>query len=176
MARHDTVWQEAELVRRFVDDVRGGVPYAADQIEIMLRVVVAASVPVRRFVDLGCGAGVLTRAALAHYRDAEAVLVDFSEPMLAEARAALATNRPAPRLRRGGAPSWKPRPPSPGAANSAYLDDRTRAKTICIGRISRVSGLSIRPSVSSVTAPRSAPSCPSPSTTGDVAACWRISN
>ena len=108
MPRHDTVWQEAELVRRFVDDVRGGVPYAADQIEIMLRVVAAGSAPVRRFVDLGCGAGVLSRAVLAHYPNAEAVLVDFSEPMLAEARAALATSTPAPRFVRAdlAEPAW----------------------------------------------------------------------
>lgn len=107
--RHDTVWQGADLVRRFVDDVRGGVPHAADQIDMMLRVVAARSVPVERFVDLGCGSGVLARAVLAHYPKAAAVLVDFSEPMLAEARTALATHRPPPQFVRAdlAGPAWR---------------------------------------------------------------------
>src|SRR5205823_10605073 len=49
-------------------------------------------------------------------------------------------------------------------------------KAIRIGRISRVRGLSIKPRVSSVTAPRSAPSRSAPKTTGDVAAFPWISN
>jgi SAM-dependent methyltransferase len=94
--RHDTVWQQPELVETFINDVRGGVPYAADQIAAMLRVIQARRSPVRRVADLGCGAGVLARAILAAYPDAHAVLVDFSEPMLAAARTALAAHRPAP--------------------------------------------------------------------------------
>jgi trans-aconitate methyltransferase len=89
MQRRDTVWQGAELVRAFVHEIRAGVPYGADQIEIMLRVIRARATPVRRFIDLGCGSGGLARAVLGQYPDAEAILVDFSAPMLTEARAAL---------------------------------------------------------------------------------------
>lgn len=89
MSRQDTVWQGAELVRAFVHQIRGGVPYGADQIDIMLRVIAARGAPVRRFIDLGCGSGVLARAVLAQYPHSAAILVDFSEPMLAEARQAL---------------------------------------------------------------------------------------
>jgi ubiquinone/menaquinone biosynthesis C-methylase UbiE len=98
MQRQDTVWQAAELVRTFVDDIRGGVPYAADQIEMLLRIVAADGRPVRRFVDLGCGSGVVARAVLAQHPDAQAVLVDFSEPMLAAAHTSLAAHQPAPRI------------------------------------------------------------------------------
>jgi len=94
--RHDTVWQRPELVETFINDVRGGVPYAADQIAAMLRVLASRREPVRRCADLGCGAGVLARALLAAYPSATAVLVDFSEPMLAAARTALAAQQPAP--------------------------------------------------------------------------------
>lgn len=59
---------------------------------------------------------------------------------------------------------------------SAYPEPRRWDKTIRMGRISRVNGLSMKPRVSSVTAPSSAPSCSSPNTTGDVAAAPRISN
>lgn len=98
MQRQDTVWQTAELVRTFVNDVRGGVPYAADQIEMLLRIVAAGGRPVRRFIDLGCGTGVLARAVLAQHPQAQAVLVDFSEPMLAEARASFSARQPTPRI------------------------------------------------------------------------------
>lgn len=106
--RSDTVWQTPELVRTFIDDVRGGVPYAADQIEVLLRVVAAGGRPVRRFADLGSGSGVLARAVLARHPAAQAVLVDFSEPMLAEARAALAAHQPEPVILRGDLadPEW----------------------------------------------------------------------
>jgi trans-aconitate methyltransferase len=92
------VWQDDRLVRHFVEEVRGGVPYAADQIEVMLRVIAARAEPVRRFADLGCGAGVLARALLTRYPMARATLVDFSEPMLDAARGVLGAHVPAPRF------------------------------------------------------------------------------
>ncbi len=96
--RQDVVWQDAALAERFVREIRGGVPYAADQLAIMVRVVAAAGRPVRRIMDLGCGAGIVARALMARWPDAAATLVDFSEPMLAQARRELATVTPAPRF------------------------------------------------------------------------------
>jgi len=108
MERQDIVWQGASLVRTYVEDVRGGVPYAADQIEMLLRVLAARQAPVRRLADLGCGSGVLARAVLAQYPDAHAALVDFSEPMLAAARRDLAQHVPPPRIVTGDLadPQW----------------------------------------------------------------------
>lgn len=96
MPRRDTVWQQPELVHTFINEVRGGVPYAADQIAVMLRVIAAGGGPVRRIADLGCGSGVTARAILAQHPQATAVLVDFSEPMMAAARTELSNHRPAP--------------------------------------------------------------------------------
>lgn len=90
MDRQDTVWQSGALVRTFLEGVRGGLPLAAEQIEVMLRVLAASDRPLRRFVDLGCGDGILAAAILERYPDAAATLVDFSEPMLAAARARFA--------------------------------------------------------------------------------------
>jgi tRNA (cmo5U34)-methyltransferase len=70
----------------FLNEVRGGIPFAADQLDIMLRVLGSAKGPIRRFLDLGCGDGTLAQAVLGRFPEAEAVLVDFSEPMLAAAR------------------------------------------------------------------------------------------
>lgn len=96
MERQDVVWQGASLVRTFVNDVRGGVPYAADQIEMLLRVLDARGRPLRRFADLGCGSGVVARAVLNRHPEAQAVLVDFSEPMMAQARRELSHQTPEP--------------------------------------------------------------------------------
>lgn len=81
------VWKSAELVQTFLQGVRGGIPYAADQIDVMVRVVNTARHPMTRFLDLGSGAGTVAAALLAAHPEAEAVLVDFSEPMLEAARA-----------------------------------------------------------------------------------------
>jgi len=96
MERHDIVWQNPALVRTFLEGVRGGVPFGAEQIEAMLRVVEARGAAVTNFADLGCGSGVLAQALLTQYPSAQATLVDFSEPMLAAARAQFANHDPLP--------------------------------------------------------------------------------
>lgn len=84
--RHDIAWQGAESVRWFLDSVRGAIPFAAEQLEIMLQMVEQSRRPIARFLDVGCGDGVLTAAMLTRYPSAQGVLVDFSEPMLDAAR------------------------------------------------------------------------------------------
>ncbi len=96
MQRQDVVWQNPRLVRTFINDVRGGVPYAADQLEMMLRVISAQCRAIDCFADLGCGSGVLARVVLSRFPEARAVLIDFSEAMLEEARLDLGGHVPAP--------------------------------------------------------------------------------
>jgi tRNA (cmo5U34)-methyltransferase len=98
-------WKDAALVRTYLEGVRAAIPLAAEQIELMLRLVDAAA-PVRRFADLGCGDGVLSRALLDRYPHASAVLVDFSQPMMEAARNNLA--RPNVRFLEAdlASPSW----------------------------------------------------------------------
>ncbi|MGH2561918.1 MAG: class I SAM-dependent methyltransferase [Thermomicrobiales bacterium] len=81
------VWRDDTLVRTFLEGVRGGIPLAAEQLDAMLRVVAARDKPVRRFLDVGSGAGAVAAAVLSRFPDARAVLVDFSEAMLEGARA-----------------------------------------------------------------------------------------
>jgi ubiquinone/menaquinone biosynthesis C-methylase UbiE len=73
----------------FLNEVRGGIPYAAAQLDVMLRVLGLAERPIDRFLDLGCGDGTVARTVLNRFPSAEAVLLDFSEPMLAAARSHL---------------------------------------------------------------------------------------
>jgi tRNA (cmo5U34)-methyltransferase len=94
--RGDEVWKQRNLARTFIEGVRGGIPFAAEQIDAMLRLIAGSGVPVARVADLGCGSGVLSGAILARYPHARCVLVDFSPPMIEAARAAFGAHRPRP--------------------------------------------------------------------------------
>jgi len=84
---NDTIWKDEQLVKRFLDGVRGNIPFSKEQIEVMLRLIDASlkkgSV---HFIDLGCGDGILSAAILRRYPKAKGVLIDFSEPMLKQAK------------------------------------------------------------------------------------------
>lgn len=96
MERRDEVWKTRSVVKSFLEGVRAAVPLAAEQIDVMLRLIAARRQPVTRFADLGCGSGVLAHAILSRHPQAEGVLVDFSEPMLEAARVQLAGHTPCP--------------------------------------------------------------------------------
>lgn len=84
--RPDRVWQERTLATKFLEGVRGGIPLAAEQLDVMLRVIDAAGVPVERCLDLGCGDGILGRTLLQRYPGCRGIFLDFSETMLEAAR------------------------------------------------------------------------------------------
>lgn len=99
MAEHSSdVWKGAELASTFLTGVRGAIPLAQEQLDVMLRLVAAVEGPVGGFLDVGCGDGVLAAAILERFPAAEAVLIDFSEPMLDAARARFAGREPMPRI------------------------------------------------------------------------------
>ena len=79
-------WQQQDLAKLFLEDVRGGIPLAAEQIDVLLRVVRHALPEVERLLDLGCGDGILGRAVMAEYPKAKGVFVDFSEHMIEAAK------------------------------------------------------------------------------------------
>ncbi|MGH9390988.1 MAG: class I SAM-dependent methyltransferase [Vicinamibacteria bacterium] len=84
--RRDRVWKSASLARNFLEGVRGGIPLAAEQVDVMLRLIEARDGAVKNFADLGCGNGILARAILDRFPNARGILLDFSETMLKEAR------------------------------------------------------------------------------------------
>ncbi len=97
MEPYTNVWQTEELAKTFLEDVRGAIPLAAEQIDVLLRVVrTALPDGVQRLADLGCGDGILGRALLGNYPEAAGWFLDFSAPMLEAAKkAAAAESRPA---------------------------------------------------------------------------------
>ena len=90
MTRQDdptpAAWQQKKTAHWYLDSVRGAIPFAGEQFAVMLQIVANGRQPLRRFLDLGAGDGVLSAVLLARYPAAEPVLVDFSPPMLAAAK------------------------------------------------------------------------------------------
>jgi SAM-dependent methyltransferase len=81
----DEVWKLPAIVDRFLS-YRAAIPLAQEQIGVMMSILRTRPGPVENFLDLGCGDGILGAAILGDYPSARGVLVDFSEPMLDQAR------------------------------------------------------------------------------------------
>ena len=80
------VWQQEEVAKLFLEGVRGAIPLAAVQMDVVLRIVRKTLPKIERILDLGCGDGILGRTVLAEYPDASGVFLDFSETMIEAAR------------------------------------------------------------------------------------------
>ena len=84
----DEVWKLPAIVNRFLS-YRSAIPLAQEQIGVMMTMLKTSTQPIEKFLDLGCGDGILGAAILGAYPAAHGVLADFSEPMLAQAREGL---------------------------------------------------------------------------------------
>jgi SAM-dependent methyltransferase len=80
-------WLTSELAQTYLEGVRGAIPAAALQFEVILHVVGSWRPDARRILDLGCGDGALGRMLLERLPAVHIVFADFSEPMLDAARA-----------------------------------------------------------------------------------------
>lgn len=83
--RKDVVWQ-CPTVAADYRQARHGIPFADVHFDIVQQIIEAHVLVVRRVLDLGAGDGIATSALLDRNPVEQAVLVDFSEPMLHEAR------------------------------------------------------------------------------------------
>jgi SAM-dependent methyltransferase len=81
----DEVWKLPAIVDRYLS-YRAAIPLAQEQIGVMMSILKSRERPVESFLDLGCGDGILGAALLGVYPSARGVFVDFSEPMLEQAR------------------------------------------------------------------------------------------
>jgi SAM-dependent methyltransferase len=88
-------WQSTELTARYLTGLRAALPLAGEQLAVMLRVIEQLGLPVRHFLDLGCGSGTLSHLLFDRYPESHGVLLDFSAPMLEAARALFAPDRAA---------------------------------------------------------------------------------
>ena len=81
----DEVWKLPAIVNRYLS-YRAAIPMAQEQIGVMISILKSRAQPVENFLDLGCGDGILGATVLGEYPSSRGVLVDFSAPMLEQAR------------------------------------------------------------------------------------------
>ena len=80
---HD--WRSAKLTEDYLEGVRGGIPLAETQIEVIIRI--KSWVPdFHTFLDMGCGDGILGRQLLKEWPESKGIFMDFSQPMISSAK------------------------------------------------------------------------------------------
>ncbi|MFQ5682347.1 MAG: class I SAM-dependent methyltransferase [Candidatus Binatia bacterium] len=79
-------WRTEELSKTYLAEVRGAVPSADTQIEVMLKIISLWKPRLKTIMDLGCGDGILGQAILDKFPAVQVFFVDFSAPMLEAAR------------------------------------------------------------------------------------------
>jgi ubiquinone/menaquinone biosynthesis C-methylase UbiE len=107
MPKSQSQWQSEELAATFLQGMRGAIPGAELQLEVMTKIVESWSPNALRILDVGCGDGILGRQLLDRFPTAHVTFTDFSEPMLAAARDKLADPSRATVLKADfSEPSW----------------------------------------------------------------------
>lgn len=81
----ESVWQQAQTTTWY-QQARSGIPFADAQFDVAMDVLHAHGATVSRVLDLGSGDGIATATLADAFDVHEATLVDFSPPMLDEAR------------------------------------------------------------------------------------------
>ena len=107
-------WQGADMVDAFLRRRERIIPLLDVQQALIGTLLDRHPGPVARFLDLGSGNGAMSQLVLSHRPGAEAVLVDFSEPMLAGVEERLHGSAGSWRLVRGdlSSPAWRDRLPA----------------------------------------------------------------
>jgi SAM-dependent methyltransferase len=81
---HD--WRSSQLTDDYLEGVRGGIPLAKTQIEVIIRIIKSWLPDLHSFLDMGCGDGVLGRQLLKQWPESFGIFMDYSEPMITSAK------------------------------------------------------------------------------------------
>ncbi len=90
----DELWKRRDVVAAFLGERSAVIPDRRRQLDVILRVLRAAPRPVGRVLDLGTGDALLLATVLDAFPRASGVGVDYSPPMLEQARTRLAAFGP----------------------------------------------------------------------------------
>lgn len=99
---------EPDIIGNYLENIRGTVPIAIEQIDAILRLIAAARDEVRTFIDLACDGGTITAAILDEYPQVTCVLVEDSARRLEATRQRLGplSERVTFRAARYATPGW----------------------------------------------------------------------
>jgi tRNA (cmo5U34)-methyltransferase len=86
MTDRESAWQTEALAATYLEGVRGAIPAAGLQLQVMQKIVESWCPRAARIMDLGCGDGPIGRMLMEHFSNAEIIFADFSETMLEAAR------------------------------------------------------------------------------------------
>ena len=92
MTENKSVWQTTKLATNYLNGIRGAIPGADLQLAVLRKIAQIWLPAPARLLDLGCGDGILGRLLLDTFPAVQATFADFSDPMLAAARAKLNAN------------------------------------------------------------------------------------
>ena len=81
-----TEWQRQDVTQHYLEEVRGGIPFGAEQVQMMLQVIGYFQSDIKTIIDLGCGNGFLGKVLLDTYPNAQAIFIDHSMPMVEQAK------------------------------------------------------------------------------------------
>jgi ubiquinone/menaquinone biosynthesis C-methylase UbiE len=103
------IWKDREVAKAFLDERSLTIPDRRRQLEVMLRVLGLGPAKPQRALDLGCGNAILLETLLETFPEATGVAVDFSPPMLDQARERLGRFGPRAALAEADLqnPSWR---------------------------------------------------------------------
>ncbi len=93
MNEQHSKWQTKELAQTFLDGVRGAIPGANFQMEVLKKIVSMWCPQPSKIMDLGCGDGALGRMLLDMHPAVHMIFADFSEPMLEALRKQINSNQ-----------------------------------------------------------------------------------
>ena len=100
-------WQTKELAQTFLEGVRGAIPGANFQLEVLSKIVSMWCPLPSKILDLGCGDGALGRMLLDAHPTVRMIFADFSEPMLEALRKQIGSNQRATVIKADFAiPAW----------------------------------------------------------------------
>jgi tRNA (cmo5U34)-methyltransferase len=77
-------WRNTDIARNFLTGIRGAIPLAETQLEVISRIVKEFIPDLKMFMDLGCGDGVLGRYIHEQHPGACGIYLDYSAHMISE--------------------------------------------------------------------------------------------
>jgi tRNA (cmo5U34)-methyltransferase len=82
MENNTSSWKNKNVVDSFLQGRRSAIPFASDQLKVLLHLLLHNEKPIIKFIDLGSGDGILSQLILEQFSEAQGYLIDFSKPML----------------------------------------------------------------------------------------------